>query len=127
MESSARAEHDLALQAEFARRGVDTSTVYDGTHISFAKRVTFVDNRLIVAEQGNTNTHRKSAIPSALGITDLFCFQRLVCKDKKGAATLQRLSRSLRMVAPRLEKDRNNYTLVMDSGISGIAPGCVHT
>ena len=47
--SSMRAYHDQALLDEFQRRGIDTSSVYDGRVISFAHPVRYdmSDNRLI--------------------------------------------------------------------------------
>ena len=47
--SSMRAYHDQALLDEFQRRGIDTSSVYDGRVISFAHPVRYdlPDNKLI--------------------------------------------------------------------------------
>ena len=47
--SSMRAYHDQALLDEFQRRGIDTTTVYDGKSISFAHLIRYdmTRNRLI--------------------------------------------------------------------------------
>ena len=47
--SSMRAYHDQALLDEFHRRGIDTTSVYDGRTISFAHPVRYdmTSNRLI--------------------------------------------------------------------------------
>ena len=44
-----RAYHDQALLDEFQRRGIDTTSVYDGRTISFAHPVKYdmTDNKLI--------------------------------------------------------------------------------
>ena len=48
--SSMRAYHDQALLDEFHRRGIDTTSVYDGRTISFAHSVRYdlPDNKLVV-------------------------------------------------------------------------------
>ena len=48
--SSMRAYHDLALLDEFQRRGIDTTTVYDGRSISFALPVKYdlLNDKLVV-------------------------------------------------------------------------------
>ena len=48
--SSMRAYHDQALLDEFTRRGIDTSAVYDGKAIYFARPVMYdmIKNRLVV-------------------------------------------------------------------------------
>ena len=47
--SSMRAYHDQALLDEFHRRGIDTTSIYDGRTISFAHPVRYdmTSNRLI--------------------------------------------------------------------------------
>ena len=48
--SSMRSYHDKALLDEFQRRGIDTSTVYDGKAISFAHPICYdlPNNRLVI-------------------------------------------------------------------------------
>ena len=48
--SSMRAYHDQALLDEFHRRGIDTSAVYDGKTISFARpiRHSLADNKVVI-------------------------------------------------------------------------------
>ena len=48
--SSMRAYHDQALIDEFQRRGIDTTSIYDGKAISFAHPVScpLTYNRLVV-------------------------------------------------------------------------------
>ena len=48
--SSMRAYHDQALLDEFHRRGIDTSAVYDGKTISFARPIWYdlSKNKLVV-------------------------------------------------------------------------------
>ena len=48
--SSMRAYHDQALLDEFTRRGINTSTIYDGKAISFAHPVRhdLPNNKLVV-------------------------------------------------------------------------------
>ena len=48
--SSMRAYHDQALLDEFQRRGIDTTAVYDGLAISFARPIglDLPNNRLVV-------------------------------------------------------------------------------
>ena len=50
--SSMRAYHDQALIDEFQRRGIDTTSVYDGRAISFAHPVRYElpNNKLIIIE-----------------------------------------------------------------------------
>ena len=48
--SSARASYDHALIAEFLRRGINVSAIYDGSSISFAKPVSLQDNTLIICK-----------------------------------------------------------------------------
>ena len=60
-----RAYHDQALIDEFQRRGIDTTSVYDGKAISFAHPVRCSQpyNRLVVL-----NWHKKTpSLPSAFG------------------------------------------------------------
>ena len=47
---SARASYDHALIAEFLRRGINVSAIYDGSSISFAKPVSLQDNTLIICK-----------------------------------------------------------------------------
>ena len=47
---SARASYDHALIAEFLRRGINVSAIYDGSSISFAKPVSLQDNALIICK-----------------------------------------------------------------------------
>ena len=51
---SARASYDHALIAEFLRRGINVSAIYDGSSISFAKPVSLQDNALIMAQWKST-------------------------------------------------------------------------
>ena len=48
--SSMRAYHDQALIAEFQRRGIDVSAIYNGQAVSFARPVRYdiVGNRLVI-------------------------------------------------------------------------------
>lgn len=46
----ARASYDHALIAEFLRRGINVSAIYDGSSISFAKPVSLQDNALIICK-----------------------------------------------------------------------------
>ena len=48
--NSARAAHDIALIDELIRRGIDVSSVYDGTSISFAHHVSLQEDRLVIVE-----------------------------------------------------------------------------
>ena len=61
--SSMRAYHDQALINEFQRRGIDTTSVYDGKAISFAHLVKCPQpyNRLVVL-----NWHKKVPHPCRL-------------------------------------------------------------
>ena len=45
-----RAYHDQALIAEFQRRGIDASAIYNGPAVSFARPVRYdiVGNRLVI-------------------------------------------------------------------------------
>ena len=45
-----RAYHDQALIAEFQRRGIDVSAIYNGQAVSFARPVRYdiVGNRLVI-------------------------------------------------------------------------------
>ena len=46
--NSVRAAHDQALIDELVRRGIDVSSVFDGTVISFAYHVELDNNRLVI-------------------------------------------------------------------------------
>lgn len=46
--NSMRAAHDKALIDEFVRRGVDVSSVFDGTTTSFAHHVELDNNSLVI-------------------------------------------------------------------------------
>lgn len=67
---SARASYDHALIAEFLRRGINVSAIYDGSSISFAKPVSLQDNTLIYVN------NLSPMIPSALGIIGLFYIKK---------------------------------------------------